>query len=131
MSAPSLLLGSLSDWCVCYILLSSGSHFGVVLALVGAACTLPDLWYFFGWIPASALLEGYVHRKTQWLAGYMVPARSAQIQYVMGTCSYPGKYLLRLGWRGCFHRRIKGLGSAVNKEVESVHAVLVPMPVGW
>lgn len=34
------------------------SHFGVMLAPVGVACTLPDLWHHFGWALAKGLLEG-------------------------------------------------------------------------
>lgn len=32
------------------------SHFGVVLAPVGAACTLPGSWHHFVWAPAKSIL---------------------------------------------------------------------------
>ena len=30
----------------------------MVLATVGAACTVLGLWHFFGWAPGKSLLEG-------------------------------------------------------------------------
>ena len=51
MSAPSLSLGPQSDWCVPYLPLSHGQDSlwsGVVP--VGAACTLPGLWFCFSGI---------------------------------------------------------------------------------
>ena len=43
--------------------LRSTSHFGVVLASVEAACTLPGLWHHFGWTPVKAMLEGVSARE--------------------------------------------------------------------
>ena len=43
----------------------SWTHFGVALAPVGTACTLPGLWYHFGWALVKGILKGQVCRVTQ------------------------------------------------------------------
>lgn len=51
------------------------SHFGVVLAPVGAAYTLPVLWYSFEWAAAEGVLEGMFCCYWDWARmGHMVLA---------------------------------------------------------
>ena len=42
---------------VIFPLPQSGSHFGMVLAPIGAACTMPGFWLSFEWALAKSLLE--------------------------------------------------------------------------
>lgn len=51
----------------------------MVLAPVGAACTLPDLWHRFGWALAKGALDGALDGlglQENTGAGYAEPARS-------------------------------------------------------
>ena len=63
------------------------SHFGVVLASVGGACTLPGLWHYFGWALSKAVCTGgLVYRRT-WGQGCVVPARPVLVQSGRGSAA--------------------------------------------
>ena len=53
-------IGAAVDLVVCVLIFSSSQirrHFGVVLDIVKAACTMPHLWHCFGWTPVEGRLD--------------------------------------------------------------------------
>lgn len=88
----------------------------MVLAPVGAVCTLPGLWYPFRWTPATDILEGMVPQENTGV-GYMVSARSARV-----PC---GRWCAAAG-KTPAHARLDGGREGQQKSVRVGHAISKP-----
>lgn len=100
-------------------------------APVGAARTLPGLWYHFGQVLAQGVLEG---------AGPQEDAEHSRCQqsgwYLGRDLQQPRKTPTEPGMEGWVRRSVWGQGTLLASQVESVGAALVPAGVcvsrlGW
>ena len=79
----------------------------MVLAPVWVTYTLRGLWQCFGWTPNVGVSRSIGKCWGEVLGASKVCTGTLCEE----TCSHPGKFLLKLGWRGSVHRSTCGHGA--------------------